>query len=258
MKNIDIDINQIKHLYYHEKKSGHEIAEILDCPVRVIYDRMKKNGMQRRSYSEAHKLRHAQKGRNRNDPEIVRLYFEEHLTLAEVGKRLGISFYTVRGRLIAMGYERRKGGRPRDPLKPRTCKFTDAELSEMKRLYCEAEQTLAEIAYRYDCSDVAVMTYLKQQGVRVRTVKEAQALRRKKEKARKESNGVSTETRTYTPPKRAGKVKGPYPLLPSEQVTPERILQLRTEEDLMIDDIAAVCSISNVEVYTILQEAGIR
>ena len=35
----NIDINQIKHLYYHEKKSGYEIAEIFDCSVGTIYNK---------------------------------------------------------------------------------------------------------------------------------------------------------------------------------------------------------------------------
>ena len=33
----DIDINQVAHLYYHEKKSVYEIAEIFGCAHRQSF-----------------------------------------------------------------------------------------------------------------------------------------------------------------------------------------------------------------------------
>ncbi|MDE0042661.1 MAG: hypothetical protein OXT74_11545 [Candidatus Poribacteria bacterium] len=245
MTNINID--QIKYLYYHEKKSVPEIAAIFGCSPAPIYARMQENGMQRRSYSEAHKLRCAQNVLDLDLEEIVRLYFEERLTIADVGKRLGVSSYTVQKRLIAAGYKPRK----KSPCKPRRSRFTDGDISEMKRLYCEGKQSLAKIARQYDCADITVMTHLKRQGVQLRTLKEARALRRKKTEQKPED-----KTRTHTPPKRLGKVFEPIPLLPEAEVTPERILQLYREDRLLIDDIAVVCSLSNVEVYNILKEAG--
>ena len=266
MKNIDI--NQVAHLYYHEKKSVYEIAEIFDCVPTVIYARMKANGLQRRSYSEAHTIRYSQKCLKIDLAEIVRLYFEEHLTLIEIGTRLGVCHTTVRKCLVAAGYEIRKRGESRHPQKSRSSKFTDADLAEMERLYCQAEWSSAEIAYRYDCCDLTVRAHLKRLGVRLRTPKEAQALRRKKEAARGTVAGICL-----------------VPDLPPDQVTPsenrasvcesqtegngsthrqrneqnprfsvERILQLRNEENLTIDVIAGRCSLSNLEVYNILQE----
>ena len=235
MKNIDI--NQVAHLYYHEKKSVYAIAEILGCTPTVIYGHMQKNGLQRRSYSEAHRMRYSQKHLNMDLAEIVRLYFEEQLTLVEVGTRLGVCSDLVRKRLIAAGYQRRRRGESRHPQKSRSSKFTDADLAEMERLYCQAEWSSAEIAYRYECCDMTVRAHLKRLGVRLRTPKEAQALRRKKEAAR----GTVAEICLV-------------PDLPPEQVTPERILQLRNEENLTIDVIAGRCSLSNLQVYNILQE----
>ena len=88
MKNIDI--HQVVHLYYHEKKSVYAIAEIFGCTPTVIYGHMQKNGLQRRSYSEAHTIRYSQKHLKIDLAEIVRLYFEEQLPLIEVGTRLGV------------------------------------------------------------------------------------------------------------------------------------------------------------------------
>ena len=282
MKNIDI--NQVSHLYYHEKKSVYAIAEIFGCTPTVIYGHMQKNGLQRRSYSEAHRMRYSQKLITINLAEIVRLYFEEQLTLIEVGEQLGICSDLVRKRLIAAGYERRKAGESRHPRKSRGSKFTDADLAEMERRYCQAEESSAEIAYRYDCCEMTVRAHLRQLGVRLRTPQEAQALRRKKEKqvSRREDRDRTTSCA----------VRGTVgetrlePVLPPEQVTPsenretsvcesrtegngsahrqrneqnprfsvERILQLRNEENLTIDAIAGRCSLSNLEVYNILQE----
>ena len=233
----DIDIHQVAHLYYHEKKSVYEIAEIFGCVHSVIYARMKENGLPRRSYSEAHTIRYSQKQIKIDLAEIVRLYFEEQLPLIEVGTRLGVCHTTVRKCLVAAGYEIRKRGESRHPQKSRSSKFTDADLAEMERLYCQAEWSSAEIAYRYECCDLTARAHLKNRGVRLRTPKEAQALRRKKEAAR----GTVAEICLV-------------PDLPPEQVTPERIHQLRNEEGLRIDIIAEMCSLSNLEVYNILQE----
>ena len=233
----DIDIKRVSHLYYHEKKSVHAIAEILGCTPTVIYGHMQKNGLQRRSYSEAHTIRYSQKHLKIDLAEIVRLYFEEHLPLIEIGTRLGVCHTTVRKCLVAAGYEIRKRGESRHPQKSRSSKFTDADLAEMERLYCQVEWSSAEIAYRYDCCDLTVRAHLKRLGVRLRTPKEAQALRRKKEAARGTVAGICL-----------------VPDLPPDQVTPERILQLRNEENLTIDVIAGRCSLSNLEVYNILQE----
>ena len=238
-----IDMDQLKYLYYHQKKSAFEVAKYFGCSAAVIYGRMKKHGLQRRSCSESQKIRYAQIGLSLDITEIVHLYFQERLTLVEVGIRLGVSSNSIRRRLIAAGYQMRKQGASRYPYQSSGshARFTDADLAEMERLYCQAEWSSAEIASRYNCSAVTVREHLKRRGVRLRTTKEAQALRRKKE----------TERNPMGHP-RLGSVSP----LPPEQVTPERILQLRNEEHLTIDAIAGRCSLSNLEVYNILQEMG--
>ena len=270
----DIDIHRLAHLYYGEKKTTVELAEIFGCSLRAIYKCMDAHGMKRRSKSEAKKLAKARKSRvNLDIEDIVRLYFQEHLTLGEVGTRLGVTGTTVRTRLIAAGYTPRSVKEAQQLAEVgQFSRFTDTDRAEMKRLYCEEEQSLAEIADRYNCSDVTVRAHLKEIGVRLRTYKEAWDLRRKKAEGKErkpkrkvEPRGkVSREppippeapARTYTPPKRFGKVFEPIPLLSPAQVTPERILQLREDEELTVDDIAVVCSLSRVDIYNILQKAG--
>lgn len=235
MKNIDI--NQIKHLYYHEKKSMPEIAKILGCSNGTIFNRMKKNGMPRRSYSEAHRIRY---NNNIDLSEIIYLYFEKKLTLEAIGTRFSVSDSTIRTRLTEAGYtcRKRKGPRPQ---------FTDAEIAEMVRLYHDEELTPSEIAHQYHCPDSTIRSSLRRiPGFRFRTRKEARALRRKKE-ADRESVGVGL---VPTHPKEL------VSALPPEQVTPERVLQLYKADGLIIDDIAVICSLSRVDIYNILQETG--
>ena len=225
--------------------------------------------MQRRSYAEAHTIRYSQKCLKLDLAETVRLYFDEHLTLAEVGKRVGAAGITVSKRLVAAGYEIRNRGESRHPQKSRSSKFTDADLAEMERLYCRAEWSSAEIAYRYECCDLTVRAHLKRLSA-----SGCEPPRRRKHSAgkRKQRRGTVAEICLV-------------PDLPPEQVTPsenrasvcesqtegngsahrqrneqnprfsvERILQLRNEENLTIDVIAGRCSLSNLEVYNILQE----
>ena len=233
MKNIDI--RQVTHLYYHEKKSVSEIAEIFGCSDITIYNRMQKNGMERRSYSEAHRIRYAQKNGVINLSEIVYLYFEKKLTLKAIGARFGVSFGTIRKRLIENGYRCRK---PEGSLP----KFTSDELVEMARLYHDEELTPSEIAYQYNSITATIRSSLRRvPGFRFRTRKEARALRKKKEAVQETvAVGGGSDSR----------------LLPPKQVTPERILKLRNEEHLTIDAIAGKCSLSNLQVYNILQEMG--
>ena len=192
--------------------------------------------------------------------EIVKLYFEQQLTLLEIGKRMRVSGTTIRARLIEAGYSVRRRGKAQR--KGFTGRFSDAEVAEMERLYCVELCACPEIASRFKCSAGTVRAKLIERGVQLRTYSEAYALRRKNQEEtatplRKETNGKTRSPRTYTPPKRLGKVFDPIPLLPPEQVTPERILQLWQEDELTLDDIAAICSLSRVDIYNILEKAGV-
>lgn len=110
-KRIDIDINQIKTLYVDQKKSLRETARILGSTVGTIKDRMKENGLNIRSKSEGQKLIGGSRAtRKRIDidlSKIVRMYFEQELSLTEVGKRFGVSQAPIRERLISAGYKLR-------------------------------------------------------------------------------------------------------------------------------------------------------
>ena len=238
---ISIDIDELKRLYYDEQKSCYAIARHFGVVPTTIYRYMKQHGLQRRPLAEAQKLRHAKTRINPNIDEIVHLYFDEKLTLSEVGARIGVSRDTVWRRLLAAGYRCRNNTRIKG-----TCMFTASDLTEIQRLYCKAGLSAHEIAGRYDCSSPTIRRHLKRQGVRLRTIPEAQALRRKHEQAKTADQHQGSVSR---------QLKEFHPLSP-EEVTPERVQQLRSKDNLTIDAIAEVCALTNLEVYNILQEAG--
>ena len=111
---ISIDLEELKRLYYDEQKSGFEIARHFQTFPQVIYNRMRKHGLQRRPCAEAQKLRYAKTEAGirifTSIDEIVHLYFEEKLTLKEVGARIGVSHATIQNRLLTAGYKCRNKG----------------------------------------------------------------------------------------------------------------------------------------------------
>ena len=238
-----IDIQELKRLYYDEQMSGYEIAQHFQTTPLLIYDRMRKHGLQRRTALDGQKLRFAKTKTIPNIDEIARLYFDEKLTLAEVGTRIGVCRDTVRKRLGAAGYKCRTKGESRHPRIKGACMFTASDLTEIQRLYCKAGLSADEIAGRYDCSSPTIRRHLKRQGVRLRTIPDAQALRRKHEQTKADDQhqrSVSRQLKELSP-------------LPLEEVTPARVLELRHKSNLTIDAIAEVCSLTNLEVYNILQ-----
>ena len=244
---ISIDIEELKRLYYDEEKSGYEIAEHFQTMPQVIYNRMEKHGLQRRPYAVAQKLRYAETRIKLNINEIVRLYFEEELSLVEVGERVGVSSASITKRLWAAGYKCRKRGGSRHPSKMKgSYILTASDLTEIQRLYCEEERSSEDIAFQYDCCGATIRNHLKRQGIQLRTPIEAQALRRNHEQEKESGQHQTSISR---------QLKQLQPLSP-EEVTPERVQQLRSKDNLTIDAIAEVCSLTNLEVYNILQEAG--
>ena len=231
---ISIDIEELKRLYYDEEKSGYEIAEHFQTMPQVIYNRMEKHGLRRRPHAV-------------NINEIVRLYFEEELSLVEVGERVGVSSGTITKRLWAAGYKCRKRGGSRHPSKMKgSYMFTASDLTEIKRLYCEEGRSGDDIAFQFNCCGATIRNHLKRQGIQLRTPTEAQALRRNHEQEKESGQHQRSVSRQLKQ----------LPLLPLEEVTPARVLGLRNKDNLTIDAIAKVCSLTNLEVYNILQEAG--
>ena len=99
----DIDDGEIIRLYTHEGHTAAEIAEQLGCSASLVYGRLARRGVDRRS----------QAPRRRPGPtaqELGHLYRDCGLSLRELAGRYGVSTRAVRGWLVAAGIDRRPGG----------------------------------------------------------------------------------------------------------------------------------------------------
>lgn len=229
-----IDPETVRRLYHNEKLSTIEIGVRFGYHPITVCIFMRKHGIPKRSRSAAQRLRYSKQPKVEVDvSELVRLYYDERLSLEAVGKRVGCSKQTVRLRLIGAGYVLRtlKETQQQGP----SLKVSDAEIAEIVRLYRDERLSLSEVALRFAFSVGTVRRVLKDAGVPIRSKAEAQRIRRER------------QTTTPTPPSAV------VLRLPAAAITTERILQLRRDEDMRIDEIAAMCAKTNLEVYNILQ-----
>ncbi len=112
--------------------------------------------------------------------EMKRLYYDEHLTLDEVGKRLGISKQAVHDRLRRERLPKKPRGRPRKPSgelkKPRLAPkkprgepkpppvprvpLPPIPEDVLRQLYLEEGLTVKAIASRFACSESRIHTWM--------------------------------------------------------------------------------------------------
>jgi hypothetical protein len=97
--------------------------------------------------------------------EIARLYFEEHLPLAQVASRVGVSAHTVRARLLSAGCVLRPRSAGSKPVVP---------ISELVRLYIDERLSLEKVAQKVGYSGGAVVgERLRRAGYNLRTPRTA-------------------------------------------------------------------------------------
>ena len=236
--NYEIDVDELKRLYYDEELSVILVSKRMGFPKHVIYGEMRRLGLKRRSKSDAQRLRVY----SVSTKEMVRLYYVEKKSLVGVGLELGVSQVCVRDRLLRAGYTLRNysearvlqgGGRS-------LLVFSSEDKERIRMLYCDEALSLAIIGLRFSVSPQIIRRTLIEMGIGVRTVKEAQELRRQRE-----NESVSKEIVDN-----AGAVLGP------SDVSESDIIKFYKDDKLKIQEVAVKCSLSTVVVYDILQKAG--
>jgi transposase-like protein len=96
----DVDDDEIRRLYCEEHRSGAEINKLLGCSADLVYFRLARLGIERRSPV-------AQR-RGPSHAELAHLYTERGLSLRDIGEAHGVSTQTVRRWLIHAGIDRRR------------------------------------------------------------------------------------------------------------------------------------------------------
>ena len=237
-QNYEIDVNELKRLYYDEEMSVLLVSKRLEIPKHIIYAEMRRLGLKRRSKSEAQMLRTY----GVSTQEMVRLYYVEKKPLGDVALELGVSQLCVRNRLTGAGYVLRSrsesrflqgGGRS-------LIVFSSEDKEQIRILYCEDGLSLAIIGFRFSVSPQIIKRTLFEIGIDLRTVKEAQELRRVREYER-----ISKEIA-----KKAGTV------LDTSDVSESDIIKFYNDDKLKIQEVAVKCSLSTVDVYAVLRKAG--
>jgi transposase len=141
----DVDDDEISRLYCDEHRSGTEISKLLGCSADLVYFRLARLGIERRSPVAAR--------RGPSDAELAHLYTERGLSLRDIGEAHGVSTQTVRRWLIHAGIDRRRAA-------PRPAQGAPDECVE---LY-QAGWSAPDIAYHLGCSSATVYRRLEAAG----------------------------------------------------------------------------------------------
>lgn len=92
---------------------------------------------------------------------LHRLYWDDWLTMDEIGKRYGVGVSCVSGRMIKLGIPRRRFKHGCDPIPE----------DDLRKLYCQHKQSIARIAALYGSSLSYVSRRLRQIGIEPRDPK---------------------------------------------------------------------------------------
>ena len=161
-----------------------------------------------------------------------RLYWEEELSTAECGKRLGITGSYVSNLMKGWGIPARKGSHKNYK------KMKSLNADVIVEMYVEKHLTLAFIARHFDVTSPTISKVLIAQGVPRRTPAEQIALIEKRRNADKSPKTVLV-----------------VPDLPDTSIA-DQILGMREQQNAKIQDIAAVLDVSTVDVFNVIRGAG--
>ena len=173
--------------------------------------------------------------------EIIRLYETEMRTFSEIAEIFGVSRSSVYKRYRETGRKPRKQSFQRPGLKrtrkSRKSSFTDADIARIIKRYEDGNSSVLW-SIEFGCSDVHIRTLLHQHGANVRTVQEAQQLRRAKREAPRPQK--THAHRPETPP--------------TLEELPAVVKKYRAD-GLLIDEIAQRTGITRLEVFDILNSS---
>ena len=239
----EIDLEALKSLYYDQELSVTEAAKVLGVPWHSVYNFMDRNGLKRRSRSEAQKLRFDKEQKGPPIEEILRLYFDEELSSFEVAERVGLSQSTIRDRIQKAGYvlRNRKDSRSIQKVGRVLIVFNEEQQSQIEHLYCVEKASLAMIGFRFDVSPQIIKRTLVEMGVELRTLQESQQIRRDRE--------IERQERRVT--EKVGEV------LDASEVSNAKVIELYRDQELLLDEVAVKCDLDRMKVYEILRDAGL-
>ena len=170
----NIDIDEVKRLYYDEKLSVSAVAQELDVPINSVQKAMQQHGLKRRSRKEARVLRDPPVMSQIDIDEIKRLYYDEKLSVSAVAQRVEIPKCRVQKAMQQHGLRRRSRKEAQGLRVPTV--MSQIDVNEIKRLYYDEKLSVSAVAQRMGVPINRVRKAMQQHGLKRRSRKEAQGL----------------------------------------------------------------------------------
>ena len=175
---MDEQEQEVCRLYVEEEMNTVELGRMFGVTQGCIYLILIRRGIKTRTISEA------QGGiTDEQELEVCRLYVEEEKSSRDLGRMFGVTKRPILNILKRRGVKRRTSGgeaqKGRPNMKNRA--LTDEQEQEVEYLYLEEEKSSRDLGRMFGVSQGCISLILKRRGIKMRTSKEAQQLRFKKQ-----------------------------------------------------------------------------
>lgn len=151
-KKIDWNKKDLHRLYWEEGMSLEEIGEYYGVHDSVVYNHMKKLGVETRKNTPQLHL---------TKDELYNLYWSEELSLSEIGEKYGFKGVTI------LKYLKKYGIPTRNPIPP-----TDISRDELNRLYWDEGLNTTQIAEKYGVHHGTISRILTRYDIPIRNLSE--------------------------------------------------------------------------------------
>lgn len=184
-KTIQWDTEQLRELYWQEKRSTVEIAGILNCSDSAVGSAMRRLDIPARTRSEANLIRAQRESFQASiEKELLRkLYWDENKTSEEIAKIFSVSKKTILNTMTDFGLPRRSQTESKllyyqsDKVKAEFNKRWNKE--ELSHLYWEEKRNTYEITRMLSSSPCVINRVMEKLGIPRRSLSEIQKLRQK-------------------------------------------------------------------------------
>jgi len=158
-----LDVKKVIDLYVNKKMMTRSIVKKIGCSKATIASCLKRNGIKLRSSSED------QLGFKLDVKKVIDLYVNKKMTTRSIAKKIGCSKATIASCLKRNGIKLRSPSETKLGFKLDVKKVID--------LYVNKKMSPVSIAKKIGCDRVTIVNYLKRNGIKLRSISEAQLLR---------------------------------------------------------------------------------
>jgi transposase len=174
VKSCRPDNETLRRLYADEGKSTLSIAALYGVADTTVRYWLTDARIPTRNTAQANAIAHHEKYAGPDN--LADLYLQQKLTTYEIGTSLGVAPNTVAGWLRRSGIKARGRNEAKRAVSERMRPTPD----ELRRLYIEQEMSASEIASATAVNSGTILNWLRDAGIRVRTLSETGAISSRK------------------------------------------------------------------------------